>query len=219
MFQSFFFLILLQGRDTYLSFHILSVLFCGQPGQQVDNFADFLLFFFVLLIIIRSGLRAEIRWSVFILKSYRSLCVSFSRTGAGLWIYHLLAQPNLDFLHISLCITLPTQSCLALYSFCACLLHSLIMWLIISSLSAHRLYLLFCCVLSILTLIWLVLMALFSVSPVKFPFLSHVQVLSCEMLIFSRLSHPWIGFPSYFSFPSICHSVIYRVLEYSFWWP
>ena len=127
-------------------------------------------------------------------KSHRSLCVSFSRTGAGLCIYHLLAWSNLNFLHISQWITLPTQSCLALYSFCANLLHPLIMWLMVSSLSPH---LLFCCVLSILALIWLVLMALFcaairrdSVSLLMFPFLGHVQVLSCEILFISRLKRP-----------------------------
>ena len=121
----------------------------------------FFLFFFFLLIIIRSGLLAEIRWSVCISKSHRSLCVSFSRTGAGLCIYHLLAWSNLNFLHISQWITLPTQSCLALYSFCANFLHSLIIWLMVSSLSLHSLHLLFCFVLSILALIWLVLMTLF----------------------------------------------------------
>ena len=80
---------------------------------------------FFLLIIIRSGLLAEIRWSVCMSKFHRSLCVSFSRTGAGLCIYHLLVWSNLIFLHISQWITLPTQSCLALYSFCANLLHLL----------------------------------------------------------------------------------------------
>ena len=93
-------------------------------------------------------------------KSQRSLCVSFSRTGAGLCIYHLLVRSNLNFLHISQWITLSTQLCLVLYSFCANLLHSL-MWLIVSSLPPHSLYLLFCCVLSILALILLVLLALF----------------------------------------------------------
>ena len=126
-------------------------------------------------------------------KSHRSLYVTFSRTGAGLCIYHLFAWSSLNFLHISQWITLPTQSCLALYSFWANLLHSLIMWLMITFLSPHSLHLLFCCILSILTLIWLVLMALLcaairrdSVSLLKFPFLSHVQVLSCEMLFISR---------------------------------
>ena len=54
--------------------------------SKVDNFADSL--FFLLLIIIRSSLLAGIRWSVCMLKSHRSLCVSFSRTDAGLCIYY-----------------------------------------------------------------------------------------------------------------------------------
>ena len=77
-------------------------------------------------------------------KSNRSLCVSFSRAGAGLCIYYLLVWSNPNFLYISLWITLPTQSCLVLYSFCANLLHSLIMWLIVSSLPLHCLHLQFC---------------------------------------------------------------------------
>ena len=129
--------------------------------SKVDNFANSISFF--LLVIIGSGFLAEIRWSMRMSKSHRSLCVSFSRTDAGLCIYHLFVWSNLNFLHISLWITLPTQSCLVLYSFCANLLHSLIMWLIVSSLSPHSLHLLFCCVLSILALIWLVLVALFFV--------------------------------------------------------
>ena len=47
---------------------------------EVDSFADFFNF---LLIIIRSGLQAEISLSVCISKSHRSLCVSFSWIGAG----------------------------------------------------------------------------------------------------------------------------------------
>ena len=55
------------------------------------------IFFFFLLIIIRSGLLAEIKWSIWRSKPHRSLCVSFSRTGAGLCVYHLLAWSNLNF--------------------------------------------------------------------------------------------------------------------------
>ena len=156
--------------------------------SQVDNFASSLFLF----IIIRSGRLAEIRWSACMSKSQRSLCVLFFRTGAGLCIYHLFVWPNLNFLYISQWITLTTEPCLVLYSFCANLLHSL-MWLMVSSLSLHSLHLLFCCVLSILILIWLVHTGLFcaaiwrdSVSLLKFPFFSHVQVLSCEMLFISR---------------------------------
>ena len=125
-------------------------------NSKVDNFANSLFFF--LLIIIKSGLLAKIRWSVCVSKSHRSLCVSFSRTGAGLCIYHLFVWSSLNFLHISQWITLPTQSCLVLYSFCANLLHWL-MWLMVSSLSPHSLHLLFCWVISILALIGLVLTA------------------------------------------------------------
>ena len=143
----------------YLSFFSLSFRFIlWAAGTAKSTILQ--IFCFVLLIIIKSGLLAGIRWSVCMLKSHRSLCESFSRTGAELCIYHLFVWSNWNFLHISQWITLATQSCLALHSFCANLLHSFIMWLIVSSLSPHSLHLLLCCVLSILALIWFVLMAL-----------------------------------------------------------
>ena len=90
---------------------------------------------------------------------------------------------------------------------CANLLHWIIMWLMVSSLSPHNLHLLFCCVFSILALIWLVVMALFcaairrdSVSLLKFHFLSHVQDLSSEMLFIIRLKSPQSCFSSHFCF-------------------
>ena len=143
------------ARSRYLSFFSLSLRFIlWSTGTAKRQFCKFSF----LLIIIRSGLLAGI---VDPFVCLRSLCESFSRTGAGLCIYHLLVWSNWNFLLISQWITLPTQLCLALYSFCANLLHSLIMWLMVSSLSPHSLHLLFCCVLSILALMWLVLMALF----------------------------------------------------------
>ena len=87
--------------------------------------------------------------------------MSFSRTYAGLCIYHLFVWSNLNFLHVFRWIILPTQLCLGLYSFFANLLHSLMMWLIVSYLSPHSLHMLFSCFLSILALLWLILMALF----------------------------------------------------------
>ena len=66
------------------------------------------------------------------------ICVSLPRIDDGLCIYHLFVWSNLNFLHNSQWITLPTQLCLVLYSFCANLLHSLIMWLVDSSLSPHN---------------------------------------------------------------------------------
>ena len=178
---------------------ILLFTFCqfysmGSWDSKVDSFPNSLFFF---LIIIRSGLLSEIRWSVCMSKSHSRLCESFSRTGAGLCIYHLLVWSNWNFLPISQWITLPTQSCLALYSLCANLLHSLIMWFIVSSLSPHSLHLLFCYVLSILALIWLGFMEFScaairrdSVSLLRLPFVSPVQVFSCEMLFISRLKWP-----------------------------
>ena len=79
---------------------------------KIDNFSDSLLF---LLIIIRSGLLAEIRWSERMSKYHKRSCVFF-KTDDGLCIYHLLVRSKLNFLHISLCITLLTQSCLVLYT-------------------------------------------------------------------------------------------------------
>ena len=105
------------------------------------------------------------------------------RTPAGLCMYHLFVWSHLNISHNSQWITLPTQSCLVLYTFCANLLHSLIMWLLVSSISPHNLHLLFCCVLSILALISLFLMALFcaaiwrnSVFLLRFTFLCLVFV-------------------------------------------
>ena len=65
--------------------------------------------FYFLLTITRSDRLAEIRWSVCISKSSRTLCISFSRTDSGLYIYYL------NFLHNSQWITLPTQLCLILF--------------------------------------------------------------------------------------------------------
>ena len=121
MFHSFFNSL---PRSRYLSFFAHSFRFILWSAGTAKSTVLQILFF--LLINMRSGLLAEIRGSVGMLKSHRSLCVSFSMTDAGLCIYHLLVWSNLNFLHISQWITLPTRSCLVLYSFCANLLHSLI---------------------------------------------------------------------------------------------
>ena len=74
-----------KGPGIYPSFHFLLILLCGQPGKQ----SPLLCKFSFLLITIRSGRLAEIRWSLCMSKSQRNLCVSFSGTGAGLCKYHL----------------------------------------------------------------------------------------------------------------------------------
>ena len=96
MFHSFFSSV---ARSRYLSFFLHSFGFILWSAKKAKSIILQVLFF--LLIIIRSGLLAEIWWSVYMSKSYRSLCVLFSRTGAGLCIYHLLIWSNLNFLHIS----------------------------------------------------------------------------------------------------------------------
>ena len=83
MFHSFFDSL---ERSRYLSF---SLYFSWD--RKVHNFAGSL---FLLLIIIKSGRLAEIRWSVCNSKSHSSLCVSFFRTG-GLCIYPLFVWSNL----------------------------------------------------------------------------------------------------------------------------
>ena len=142
-----------------------------------DNLANSHFFFFCRLLL---GLVFLLRLGVpCVCQRPKGVYESSSRTDAELCIYHLFVWSNSNFLHISQWITLLTQSCLVLYSFCSNLLHSLIMWLMVSSLSPHSLHLLFCCILSILTLIWSVLEALFctairrdSVSLLKFPCIS-----------------------------------------------
>ena len=66
------------------SFHILSVLFCGQPEKQSPQFSKFFLF---LLIILMVGLL-----TVCMSKSHWSLRVSFSRKDPRLCIYHLFLR-------------------------------------------------------------------------------------------------------------------------------
>ena len=72
MFHSFFNSL---ARSRYLSFfsHSYSVLFCGQLEQQCRQFCKFSF----LLIIIRSVLLAEIRWSVCMSKSHGCLLFLF----------------------------------------------------------------------------------------------------------------------------------------------
>ena len=68
------------ARSRYLSFFSHSFSFILWSAWAAKSTVLQILFF--LLIIIRSGLLAEIRLSVCMSKSFRSLCVSFSRTGS-----------------------------------------------------------------------------------------------------------------------------------------
>ena len=141
--------------------------------------------------------------------------------GAWLCIYHLFVWSNFNFLHISQWITLPTQLCLVLYSFCA---NCCICWLCDWWFRLYH-YIIYICyfVASNLfslwfDLIWFVLTALFfaaikrdSVSLLKFPFLSLVQVFSSEMLFISHLKYPHSCFSSH-----VCVLVIVILLSIVF---
>ena len=76
------------ARSRYLSFFSHSFSFILWSAGTVKSLILQVIFF--LLIIIKSGLLAGIRWSVCMLKSHWSLCMAFSRISAGLCIYHLL---------------------------------------------------------------------------------------------------------------------------------
>ena len=159
------------ASSRYLSFFSLSFNFTLWSSEAAKFTILQVLFFW--LIIIRSGRLADIRWCVCMLKSHRSLCVSLSKTDAGLCIYHLFVWVNLNFLHNSKWITLPTQSYLVLYSFCTNLQHSFIMWLIVSSLSA-------------LLLLLLLLLFLESFSHQRWLMVFHVSLIDRKSLQVSR---------------------------------
>ena len=95
MFHSIF-ISLARSRYLSLLFTFLQIYSVVRRDSKVDNFAESLFFF--LLIIMKSGLLAGIKWSVCMLKSHSSLCVSFFRTGAGLCIYHLFVRSNWNLL-------------------------------------------------------------------------------------------------------------------------
>ena len=88
MFHSFFHSL---PKSRYLSFFSLSYNFTLWSAGAAKFPIRQVLFF---LLIISSDRLAEIRWSVCISKSQRSLCVSFSRRDAELCIYHLFVWSN-----------------------------------------------------------------------------------------------------------------------------
>ena len=126
---SMVFLVHEQVLDNYLSFCFLLILLCCLLGRQSSRLYRFSIFCWLSL-----GLVVLPTLEVLFVSqnSQRALCVSSSRTNSDLCIYNLFVS-NLNFLHNSLWIIFPTLSCLVLYLFCANLLHSLIMGLIVSS--------------------------------------------------------------------------------------
>ena len=151
---------------------------------------------------------AEVRWSVCIWKSTRFLSVSFLGMDSGMSTYHLFVCSNSDFLHNSQGITLPTQSCLVLNSYMLiCCIHLLCDW-------SFRLYRHIVYIGYFVASCLFLHMALFCatikrdlVSLVRFPFLSHVQIFSCEISLVCRLKclHSCL-------FSHFCFQVIFALL-------
>ena len=81
-----------QNRGTYSSFHILSVLFCGQPGQQSRQFCKFSFFYYYKGIIIIIIIIISFFTSVLVMIFHWSLSESKSQLSTGFfavfWPYH-----------------------------------------------------------------------------------------------------------------------------------
>ena len=165
------FLLFWLGFRTCLSIRFLWYSLCGLQGRQrpwVDRFSFF--FFFLLIITQRSRLTL-IRWSECISKFHGKLYVLFLGRDCELYIYYLVVWSNFNFLQNSQLISFLTWLRLILFSFCARLLHSLIMGLIVLSLSLHDRQFLFCCVLSIFACLVLLFQEIHFLSHI-FPFLA-----------------------------------------------
>lgn len=105
------------------------------------------------------------------------------------------------------------QSCLSLYSFWTNLLHSLMLFIVLS-LCPQNLHLLFSYALFILALMWLVLITLFCASISKdsiplfmCPFLSHIHVFLSFSSFVILMNHPCRAFTSSFFFYLFCFLV------------
>ena len=102
MFQSFFSSL---ARWRYLSFFSHSFSFILWPAGIAKSTIIQILFLFFLLLIIMSGLLTGIRWSVCMLKSHRSLYVTFSRTIIIIIIIWFTLLPSLSlYIYIYMCI-------------------------------------------------------------------------------------------------------------------
>ena len=143
IFMFHIFLVLTQSPDVYvfLYFYSLSSNFYLWSSGTGHYLAGILFTFF-----------KNISWSVirqrlgdpFVAQNPRKFCTSFFLTDSGLCRYNVFVWSDFVFFCNSQGITFISQSCLVLHSFCANLLHSLIMWLIVSSLSPHKVHFLFC---------------------------------------------------------------------------
>ena len=130
-----------QGRGTYPSFHILNVSLwsVGTAKSTVLKFLFLFSFFFFFFVdyyrIWSSGRDLLIRLYLEIPEEFVRL-ILLDRFWVFLYTICSYGQTSTSctILSVSPC---PPQSCLVWYSFCTNLLHSLIMWLFVSSRSPH----------------------------------------------------------------------------------
>ena len=134
---------------------------------------------------------------------------------------------NFNFLHKSQEDHLPIHSCLIFNSFGANLLHLLVIWLIVLSLSPHRLRLLFWCVLSVFSLRYSVFLSLFfvvirkdSVSFFKLPydisFVCHLKYLySCFSNLFCFLGCYYVDPCVVCSVSGYCNQFLFALFKSS----
>ena len=226
-------------------FHSLLFSLCGPPGRQSSQFGRFS-FLLSLLTMTLSIRLAESMWSVCISKSQKLLCTGLvlgcthtSCLYGRIWIIFtpwefftsalangLSLEPERQ--QVSSNLRVSSQYSGRSQQYCSLdRLQSTSYFQVLHSLHQSRgdcnLHLLFCCVLPILTLIWLVLMGLFcaaitrdSVSLLRFSFLTNVHVFSSEILLVSHLKCPWSYLPTFifWLFPVYWSSW----LQYCFWW-
>ena len=138
------------------------------------------------------------------------------------WVVHI---PFVRMVKFKFLVQLPVnsfphpKSCQVLYTFCANLLHLLIMWLMVSSLSPPNLHLLFYCILSILASIRLVLISLFCAASKRdygFPFFatSMFSRVICCLLVVQNVHR--VAFHPIFVFRLL--SFCWSSCQYSFLW-
>ena len=141
------FLVFWHDQSTRLSFHFIWFSLYGPLGKQSLQCGNFS--YFILLIITSSDLRLGDLYLSQNLGEFHTFILQ-----VGFWFVHVPScnMVKFQFLYSSLWITFPTQSCLHLKYFDPSLLHSLIIWLMVSSLSPQNLHLQFCCVLLIFAL-------------------------------------------------------------------
>ena len=135
------------------------------------------------------------------------MCISFSRMDSGLSIHHLFVWSNLNFLQNSQWITFP-PSRISSYTLFVLIYYFRFLWDWSFRLYHHLIYICYfvvSCLFCALTLC--VLIASFwaaikrdSFSFLRFSFLSHVQVFSCEISLVCRLKSPCRCFSSHFCF-------------------